>query len=212
MILQPDQYGGLGTLFLSGNFFSNSLILFKKWFAVARKSEVNDSNASSLATSSSDGIPSVRMVLLKSLSDEGFVFYTNFNSKKGNDLNSNPNASMCFYWKSIRRQIRVSGKISVVDKKEADEYFSSRDYGSKISAWASSQSKTMKHRSELLGKIKEFEKKFSDKNNVPRPSHWSGWRIIPNEIEFWLEIKNRSHERLNYKKSGDKWIREVLYP
>ena len=166
---------------------ANPIVLFKKWFAVARKSEVNDSNASSLATSSSDGIPSVRMVLLKSLSDEGFVFYTNFNSKKGNDLNSNPNASMCFYWKSIRRQIRVSGKISVVDKKEADEYFSSRDYGSKISAWASSQSKVMNNRKEFLNKIKEFEKKFPDKNNVPRPPYWSGWRIIPNEIEFWLE-------------------------
>jgi len=191
---------------------ANPIVLFKKWFAVARKSEVNDSNASSLATSSSDGIPSVRMVLLKSLSDEGFVFYTNFNSKKGNDLNSNPNASMCFYWKSIRRQIRVSGKISVVDKKEADEYFSSRDYGSKISAWASSQSKVMNNRKEFLNKIKEFEKKFPDKNNVPRPPYWSGWRIIPNEIEFWLEAKDRSHERLNYKKENNKWIREILYP
>ena len=191
---------------------ANPIVLFKKWFAVARKSEVNDSNASSLATSSSDGIPSVRMVLLKSLSDEGFVFYTNFNSKKGNDLNSNPNASMCFYWKSIRRQIRVSGKISVVDKKEADEYFSSRDYGSKISAWASSQSKVMNNRKEFLNKIKEFEKKFPDKNNVPRQPYWSGWRIIPNEIEFWLEAKDRSHERLNYKKENNKWIREILYP
>ena len=191
---------------------ANPIVLFKKWFAVARKSEVNDSNASSLATSSSDGIPSVRMVLLKSLSDEGFVFYTNFNSKKGNDLNSNPNASMCFYWKSIRRQIRVSGKISVVDKKESDEYFSSRDYGSKISAWASSQSKVMNNRKEFLNKIKEFEKKFPDKNNVPRPPYWSGWRIIPNEIEFWLEAKDRSHERLNYKKENNKWIREILYP
>ena len=191
---------------------ANPIVLFKKWFAVAEKSEVNDSNALSLATSSSDGIPSVRMVLLKSLSDEGFVFYTNFNSKKGNDLNSNPNASMCFYWKSIRRQIRVSGKISVVDKKEADEYFSSRDYGSKISAWASSQSKVMNNRNEFLNKIKEFEKKFPDKNNVPRPPYWSGWRIIPNEIEFWLEAKDRSHERLNYKKENNKWIREILYP
>ena len=191
---------------------ANPIVLFKKWFAVAEKSEANDPNALSLATSSSDGIPSVRMVLLKGISDKGFVFYTNFNSKKGNDLNNNPNASMCFHWKSIKRQIRVSGRVVAVDKEEADKYFSSRDYESKISAWASSQSKTMENRSEFLGKIKEFEKKFSDKNNVPRPSHWSGWRIIPNEIEFWLEIKNRSHERLNYKKSGDKWIREVLYP
>ncbi len=191
---------------------ANPIVLFKKWFAVAEKSEVNDPTALSLATSSSDGIPSVRMVLLKGLSDSGFVFYTNFDSKKGNDLKNNPNASMCFHWKSIRRQIRVSGKVSSVDKKEADEYFVSRDYGSKISAWASSQSKVMKNRNEFLDKIKVFEKKFSDNKNVPRPPHWSGWRIIPNEVEFWLEAKNRSHQRLNYRKENDKWIKEILYP
>jgi len=191
---------------------ANPIVLFKKWFAVAEKSEVNDPTALSLATSSSDGIPSVRMVLLKGLSDSGFIFYTNFDSKKGNDLKNNPNASMCFHWKSIRRQIRVSGKVSSVDKKEADEYFVSRDYGSKISAWASSQSKVMKNRNEFLDKIKVFEKKFSDNKNVPRPPHWSGWRIIPNEVEFWLEAKNRSHQRLNYRKENDKWIKEILYP
>ncbi len=191
---------------------ANPIVLFKKWFAVAEKNEINDPNALSLATSSLDGISSVRMILLKDLSDKGFVFYTNFDSKKGDDLKNNPNASICFHWKSIRRQIRVSGKVSVIDKEEADKYFSSRDYGSKISAWASSQSKVMKNRNELLDKIKEFEKKFSDKNNVPRPPHWSGWRIIPNQIEFWLEAKNRSHERLNYRKENGKWIKEVLYP
>ena len=190
----------------------NPIVLFKKWFATAEKSETNDPNALSLATSSSDGISSVRMVLLKGLSDDGFVFYTNSDSKKGNDLKNNPNASMCFHWKSIRRQIRVSGKVSFVDKKEADEYFASRDYGSKISAWASSQSKVMKSRNEFLDKIKEFEKKFPDKNNVPRPSHWAGWRVVPDEIEFWLEVKNRSHQRLIYKKVNNKWIKEILYP
>ena len=191
---------------------ANPVVLFKKWFAIAEKSETNDPNALSLATSSSDGIPSVRMVLLKDLSDSGFVFYTNFDSKKGNDLKNNPNASMCFYWKSIRRQIRVSGKVSSVDKEEADKYFLSRDYGSKISAWASSQSKEMKSRNELLDKIKEFEKKFPDKNNVPRPPNWSGWRLMPKEIEFWLDGDGRIHERLNYKKFNDKWIKELLYP
>ena len=119
---------------------------------------------------------------------------------------------MCFHWKSIRRQVRVSGKVSVVDKEEADKYFSSRDYGSKISAWASSQSKVMNNRKEFLNKIKEFEKKFPDKNNVPRPSHWAGWRVVPDEIEFWLEVKNRSHQRLIYKKVNNKWIKEILYP
>ena len=190
----------------------NPIVLFKKWFAVAEKSEINDPNALSVATSSPDGIPSVRMVLLKGLSDKGFVFYTNFNSKKGNDLKNNPNASMCFHWKSIRRQIRVSGKVSVVDKEEADKYFSSREYGSKIAAWASSQSSKMNNRNDFLNKIKEFEKKFSDKNKVPRPEHWSGWRVNPEQIEFWLEVKNRTHQRLNYFLKEGNWNKEILYP
>jgi len=190
----------------------NPIVLFKKWFADAEKSEINDPNALSVATSSLEGIPSVRMVLLKGLSDKGFVFYTNFNSKKGNDLRSNPNASMCFHWKSIRRQVRVSGKVSAVDKDEADKYFNSRDYGSKIAAWASSQSKTMNSRNDFLNKVKEFEKKFPEKNNVPRPSHWSGWRVNPEQIEFWIEAKNRTHQRLNYILKEGSWVKEILYP
>ncbi len=191
---------------------ANPIVLFEKWFEVAKKSEINDPNALSLATASPDGIPSVRMVLLKGLNEKGFVFYTNFNSKKGKDLKQNPNASMCFHWKSLRRQIRVSGKVTVIDDKEADDYFNSRAYGSRIGAWASSQSQVMKNREEFLNKIKEFEKKYPDQKKVPRPSYWSGWRLVPKEIEFWLEIKNRVHERLNYKMEKNSWIREVLYP
>ena len=152
------------------------------------------------------------MVLLKGLSDRGFVFYTNFNSKKGNDLKNNPNASMCFHWKSLRRQVRVTGKVDVVENEYADKYFISRKYGSKISAWASSQSKQMKNRDEFLNKIKEYQKKFPKEKDVPRPPHWSGWRVLPNEIEFWLELDNRSHQRLIYKKENGKWIKEMLYP
>ena len=180
---------------------ANPIVLFKKWFAEAEKSEINDPNALSVATSSLKGIPSVRMVLLKGLNDKGFVFYTNFNSKKGNDLKNNPNASMCFHWKSLRRQVRVTGKVTVVENEEADKYFSSRKYGSKISAWASSQSEQMKNRVEFLNKIKEYEKKYPKEKEVPRPPHWSGWRVLPNEIEFWLELDNRSHQRLVYKLS-----------
>ena len=190
----------------------NPIVLFKKWFEVAEKSEINDPNALSLATSSSSGIPSVRMVLLKGLTEKGFVFYTNFNSKIGSDLKTNPKASMCFHWKSLRRQIRISGKTVVVDNKEADEYYNSRAYGSRIGAWASSQSQTMNNRNEFINKIKEFEKKYPDQKNVPRPPHWSGWRVEPDTIEFWLEIKNRIHERLNYRKENGKWLREILYP
>ncbi len=191
---------------------ANPIVLFKKWFADAEKSEINDPNALSVATSNLKGVPSVRMVLLKGLSDKGFVFYTNLNSKKGNDLKNNPNASMCFHWKSIRRQVRVSGKVSIVDNEEADKYFSSRDYGSRIAAWASSQSEKMESRNDFLKKIKEFEKKYPDKKNVPRPSHWSGWRVKPQEIEFWLEVKNRTHQRLNYVFKEGSWVKEILYP
>ena len=209
-----NQKSGQNSLGLDNCFEdeANPVDLFKKWFAVAEKSEINDPNALSVATSSKEGIPSVRMVLLKGLSDKGFVFYTNFNSKKGSDLKSNPNASMCFHWKSLRRQVRVTGKVSVVENEEADKYFSSRKYGSKISAWASSQSKQMKNRDEFLNKIKEYQKKFPKEKDVPRPPHWSGWRVLPNEIEFWLELDNRSHQRLIYKKEKGKWIKEMLYP
>ena len=197
-----NQKSGQNSLGLDACFEDeqNPIVLFKKWFAVAEKSEINDPNALSLATSSSDGMPSVRMVLLKGLSEKGFVFYTNFNSKKGSDLKKNPKASMCFHWKSLRRQIRISGKTVVVDNKEADEYYNSRAYGSRIGAWASSQSQTMNNRNEFINKIKEFEKKYPDQKNVPRPPHWSGWRVEPDNIEFCLEIKNRIHERLNYRK------------
>ena len=209
-----NQKSGQNSLGLDACFEDeqNPIVLFKKWFAVAEKSEINDPNALSLATSSSDGMPSVRMVLLKGLSEKGFVFYTNFNSKKGSDLKKNPKASMCFHWKSLRRQIRISGKTVVIDNKEADEYYNSRAYGSRIGAWASSQSQTMNNRNEFINKIKEFEKKYPDQKNVPRPPHWSGWRVEPDNIEFWLEIKNRIHERLNYRKENGEWLREILYP
>ena len=209
-----NQKSGQNSLGLDNCFEdeANPVDLFKKWFAVAEKSEINDPNALSVATSSKEGIPSVRMVLLKGLSDKGFVFYTNFNSKKGSDLKSNPNASMCFHWKSLRRQVRVTGKVSVVENEEADKYFSSRKYGSKISAWASSQSKQMKNRDEFLNKIKEYQKKFPKEKDVPRPPHWSGWRLLPEEIEFWLDGEGRIHERLIYIKENEKWIKKLLYP
>ena len=209
-----NQKSGQNSLGLDACFEDeqNPIVLFKKWFAVAEKSEINDPNALSLATSSSDGMPSVRMVLLKGLSEKGFVFYTNFNSKKGSDLKKNPKASMCFHWKSLRRQIRISGNAVVIDDKEADDYYNSRAYGSRIGAWASSQSQIMNKRKEFLDKIKEYENKYPDQKKVPRPPHWSGWRVEPENIEFWLEIKNRIHERLNYRKENGKWMKEILYP
>ena len=201
---------GLNNCFLD---LDDPIELFKVWMDEAKKSEPNDPNALSLATSNKDNLPSVRMVLLKEFSQKGFVFYTNLNSQKGNELKENPNAAMCFHWKSLLRQIRISGKITQVDDSVADQYYNSRGYESRIGAWASKQSKELKNRDELENSIKEFKKKFNDKNNVPRPDHWSGWNLSPIRIEFWLDGDSRIHERLNYTidKSGN-WIKSLLSP
>jgi pyridoxamine 5'-phosphate oxidase len=201
---------GLNNCFLD---LDDPIELFKVWMDEAKKSEPNDPNALSLATSNKDNLPSVRMVLLKEINQKGFVFYTNLNSQKGNELKENPNAAMCFHWKSLLRQIRISGKITQVEDSVADQYYNSRGYDSRIGAWASKQSKELKNRDELENSIKEYKKKFNDKNNVPRPDHWSGWNLSPIRIEFWLDGDSRIHERLNYTidKNGN-WIKSLLSP
>ena len=187
--------------------------LFKVWFEDAKKTEINDPNAVALATSDINSVPSVRMVLLKDFNDEGFVFYTNLNSKKSGDLKNNPNAAMCFHWKSLLRQIRIVGKINLVNNNDADEYYSSRAYGSRIGAWASNQSTKLGNREELYEKIEKFKKKYPDKDNVPRPHYWSGWNLCPYVIEFWLDGENRIHERLQYKKTEKGiWEKNLLSP
>jgi len=187
--------------------------LFKVWFEDAKKTEINDPNAVALATSDINSVPSVRMVLLKDFNDEGFVFYTNLNSKKSGDLKNNPNAAMCFHWKSLLRQIRIVGKINLVNNNDADEYYSSRAYGSRIGAWASNQSTKLGNREELYEKIEKFKKKYPDKDNVPRPHYWSGWNLCPDVIEFWLDGENRVHERLQYKKTEKGiWEKNLLSP
>jgi len=190
----------------------NPIELFKNWFSKAEEKEINDPNAVAVATSDKNNQPNVRMVLLKGLNDKGFVFYTNFNSKKSEELKDNQKASMCFHWKSLRRQVRVLGKVEEVTSKEADDYYNSRPYKNRISAWASSQSQILDKRETFLSKIKEFEKKYPDENNVPRPTHWSGWRLMPYEIEFWVDGEGRIHERLNYKNVNESWKKEILYP
>ena len=201
---------GLNSCFLD---VDDPIHLFHEWMEEAKKTEPNDPNAVALATSDKNNIPSVRMVLLKDFNKDGFVFYTNLNSQKGNELKENPNAAMCFHWKSLLRQIRISGKITQVEDSVADQYYNSRGYDSRIGAWASKQSKELKNRDELENSIKEFKKKFNDKNNVPRPDHWSGWNLSPIRIEFWLDGDSRIHERLNYTidKSGN-WIKSLLSP
>ena len=200
---------GLNSCFMDLN---DPLELFKRWMDEAEKSEINDPNALSLATTNSKNEPSVRMILLKGLSKKGFVFYTNLNSPKSYDLTNNPNAAMCFHWKSLRRQIRISGIITEVDDKEADLYFNSRPYESRIGAWASDQSSVMKNRSDLLNKIEDFKKKYNNEKNLPRPKHWSGWCLNPLSIEFWVGDQHRIHERLKYNKVSNNWKKEILYP
>ena len=187
--------------------------LFDKWYDEAKKSEINDPNAIALATSNINNIPSVRMVLMKEFNEKGFVFYTNLNSQKSREIKENPNASMCFHWKSLLRQVRINGAIEPVQNQQADQYYNSRGYESRIGAWASKQSTALNNRNELLDAISKFKEKFKDKDNVPRPSHWSGWNLIPNSIEFWLDGESRIHERLKYQKDDQgKWIKSLLSP
>ena len=186
--------------------------LFEKWFDEAKKKEINDPNALALGTASKTGIPSVRMVLLKGFDDNGFVFYTNLNSAKSNAIKDNPIVSMCFHWKSLLRQVIIFGTVSNVSDQEADEYYNSRSYESRIGAWASNQSSILNNREELNNKIEQFKSKFPDHDKVPRPSHWSGWRVNPSEIEFWLDGKNRIHERLKYTKVNKIWEKVLLSP
>ena len=182
---------GLNKCFLD---LDNPFELFQRWFEEAKKKEINDPNALALGTANKEGIPSVRMVLLKGHSEKGFVFYTNLNSQKGNEIKENPNATMCFHWKSLLRQIRIVGTLKQVDDQTADEYYNSRAYDSRIGAWASKQSSILQNRDELLDALENYKKKYNDKDNVPRPSHWSGWNLTPSTIEFWLDGDNRIHE------------------
>ena len=191
----------------------NPIELFKEWFNEAKKTEINDPNVFTLATADTNGIPSARMILLKDYSQNGFIFYTNSNSKKSSDLKENPNASLCFHWKSLLRQVRISGKVFKVSDKESDAYYKTRPYDSKIGAWASKQSSVLKNREELIKLIGDFKKKYPNENDVPRPDYWSGWSLDPNGIEFWLDGKNRIHQRLKYiKKNNNQWERTLLNP
>ena len=191
----------------------NPMDLFEYWFNEAKKTEINDPNALALATVGKNEIPSVRMVLLKDFNEKGFVFYTNLNSRKSNEINSNPNVSMCFHWKSLLRQVRITGKLSNVSDAEADSYFNSRSFGSRIGAWASNQSSILESRDKLIESIEGFKKKYSNEKNIPRPKHWSGWNLNPIEIEFWLDGKDRIHERLLYSRvDNNKWEKNLLSP
>lgn len=211
--MAPDQDPSTQVL-TSGDFTEadDPLRLFSAWLADATASEPNDPNAMALATVDPDGLPNVRMLLLKGL-DTGFVFYTNFESAKGRELLASGKAALCFHWKSLRRQVRVRGPVSVVDDAEADAYYASRPRGSRIGAWASKQSRPLEGRFALEAEVARATARFGI-GEIPRPPYWSGFRLAPVSIEFWHDRPFRLHDRAQFTRSGPDapWTRERLYP
>lgn len=185
--------------------------LFDAWYARARETELNDSNAMALATADAAGHPSVRMVLLKGHGPDGFVFYTNYEGRKGGELLANPNAALLFHWKSLRRQIRIEGPVEPVDDATADAYFASRSRDSQLGAWASDQSRPLAERAVFEARFAEVEARFAEKP-VPRPPHWSGFRVVPQRIEFWEDRDHRLHHRRVFTRMDGGWNEGLLYP
>ncbi|QPQ54820.1 pyridoxamine 5'-phosphate oxidase [Allosphingosinicella flava] len=186
-------------------------LLFDQWLTNAVAEEPNDPNAMALATAGADGRPSVRMVLLKGHDPRGFVFYTNLDSRKGGELAANPHAALLFHWKSLRRQIRIEGAIEPVSPEEADAYFASRGRDSQLGAWASEQSRPLDARTTFEARYEEMRARF-DGAAVPRPPRWSGFRVLPERIEFWNDRAHRLHERRLFVKDGAGWSEGLLYP
>ncbi|MBY0519196.1 MAG: pyridoxamine 5'-phosphate oxidase [Sphingomonas sp.] len=185
--------------------------LFDAWYAEARASEINDSNAMALATSDADGHLGLRMVLLKGHGPDGFVFYTNQESRKAADLAANPQAALLFHWKSLRRQIRIEGRVSAVSDAQADAYFATRSRDSRLGAWASDQSRPLDARATFEARFAAMQKRFEGAD-VPRPPHWSGYRVTPERLEFWQDREHRLHERRLFTRDGDGWTEGMLYP
>lgn len=185
--------------------------LFGEWFAEAQASELCDANAMSLATATPDAKPSVRIVLLKGWDERGFVFYTNYESRKGQEMLANPQVSLNFHWKSLRRQVRIEGRAAQVESSEADAYFASRPRDAQLGAWASEQSRPLRDRDTFQRRLAAFAARF-DGRPVTRPPHWSGFRVVPQVIEFWLDREFRLHDRLVFQREGDRWTTLLLYP
>lgn len=184
---------------------------FGKWFAEAEAAQADEVNAMTLATVDLHHKPHARIVLLKALDDKGFVFYTNYSSAKGHEIEANPSAALVFFWKELERQVRVEGHIEKVSGEESDHYFSTRPDGSKLGAWASPQSQPIPDRSIIENNYKEFAQRFG--NEIPRPPHWGGYRVIPHYIEFWQGRSNRMHDRISYTQDATgKWMITRLAP
>ncbi|MBE5073921.1 pyridoxamine 5'-phosphate oxidase [Erythrobacteraceae bacterium E2-1 Yellow Sea] len=186
--------------------------IFEDWFAEAKAAEPNDANAMALATATPDGAPSVRMVLLKGHGPDGFVFYTNAQSRKGGEILSNMQAALLFHWKSLRRQIRIEGPLTEVPPEMADAYFHSRPFVSQVGSAASDQSRPLDDRATYLRRVEELEDACKQAGEVPRPPHWTGFLLHPNRIEFWRDRANRLHDRRQFNRTADGWQDMLLYP
>jgi len=199
----------------SGDFTEQNepFTLFAAWLREAETTEPNDPNAVALATVDGDGLPNVRMVLLKGFDSDGFVFYTNFESQKGQEILSQKKAAMCFHWKSLRRQVRLRGLVEVVSDKEADEYYKTRARGSRIGAWASKQSRPLENRFALEKAVAEYTARYVI-GDIPRPPYWSGFRIRPLSIEFWHDRQFRLHDRIEFRRDVPEgaWQKVRMYP
>ncbi len=191
---------------------ADPLAQFETWFNQAVEAQLPEPNAMTLATATPEGQPSARMVLLKGFDARGFVFYTNYNSHKGHQLEANPQAALVFWWEALERQVRIEGKVTPIDPTESDAYFASRPHGSQLGAWASPQSQEVDSRAVLEQNLQELEDKYRDRE-VPRPPHWGGFRVIPDRIEFWQGRPNRLHDRFNYcRDNAGNWQIERLAP
>jgi pyridoxamine 5'-phosphate oxidase len=186
------------------------IALFRVWMGAAGETEPSDPDAAALATATAQGVPSVRMVLMKRVDQRGFCFFSNAESQKGRELHANPNAALCFHWKTQRRQVRVEGAVSELPAEDADEYFRGRGRMSRIGALASAQSRSLGSRQELEARARELAEQYPD--TVPRPDYWRGYRIEPRRIEFWQQGEDRLHDRIVFERVGREWIKARLFP